>query len=609
MSLYYETADILVPRGPEDGSKPQRSTSGSLKSRVFTKKNLKSPPAQVFALATETCKWSEVLKEVIENADLLRHERKLTPVLALLLVHDFLLAKGGIALPQSHGLRQAIERHKARLTSELTRARLRRKMVSLEALRAQIDRDGDPEGRHPRWVRVNALKSDVEEQLETTFKDFERVLSIAAVAASGPSKKSIYLDDHVPGLIAVSPGVDLTKTKAYKLGQIILQDKASCFPAYLLDPHVEDGDVIDSCAAPGNKTTHLAAIIYSHRPEESAPRQTIFAFERDGKRAKTLEKMVKTAGSEKTTKIGVGQDFLQVDPQAALYKNVGALLLDPSCSGSGIVGRDVTPELHLPAKPQAPGAKGASKRPSKPDGKDRKRKREADDEVKPVLIDDDGNATVVSSEQDLQKRLQSLASFQLTLLLHAMKFPSARRITYSTCSVHAEENEHVVMKALRSDVARKAGWRVLPRAKQVRGMREWPVRGVPEACDGDQEVAEACIRANQGDGRGVMGFFVAAFERDVGPAAEGEANLSPSGDGPYMRDDEGIIVRDVTGMPVLKSTGRPVSLQGSMHMDAVEGRRDEGDEHDGSSGNRDHEDEGRSDVSSDSEDEWSGIDD
>ena len=45
------------------------------------------------------------------------------PVLALLLVHDFLLSKRGIALAASHGLRASIERHKARLNAELTAAR------------------------------------------------------------------------------------------------------------------------------------------------------------------------------------------------------------------------------------------------------------------------------------------------------------------------------------------------------------------------------------------------------------------------------------------------------------------------------------------------------
>ncbi|GKT47975.1 25S rRNA (cytosine-C(5))-methyltransferase rcm1 [Colletotrichum spaethianum] len=581
MSLYHETAEILSA-SPDHG--------GSLKSRVFGKKGLKSPPAQVYALALETCKWSGVLKEVIEAAEILRHERKLTPVLALLLVHDFLLAKKGIALPQTHGLRTSVERHKARLTSELTRARLRRKMPSLEALRADVNANSDPEGRHPRWIRVNVLKSNVEDQLETTFKAYERVLSIEAVTQS--TGKAIFIDAHVPNLLAASPGTDVTKTPAYLKGEIILQDKASCFPAYLLDPRSEDGDVIDSCAAPGNKTTHLAAIVKSHEPEQGAQKQTIFAFERDSRRAQTLEKMVKIAGSRGLTKIGPGQDFLDVDPKADAYKDVGALLLDPSCSGSGIVGRDSMPELHLPETPGPAAAKGAKGKASKQDN----RKRKRDEEEKPMMVDDDGNAVEVQSEQELQKRLDALAGFQLTLLLHAMRFPSAKKISYSTCSIHAEENEGVVIRALASKVAKERGWKILAREKQVRGMREWPVRGLPEAAVGDETVAEACIRTYKGDGHGVMGFFVAAFARD---GSEGAAD----DDGPYVRDDEGRIVRDVAGMPVLKSTGETVVLE-----DAIAAQTQAPEE--GKDLSSEDESEESDDGSDEEEDdnEWTGFD-
>ncbi|TDZ65011.1 25S rRNA (cytosine-C(5))-methyltransferase rcm1 [Colletotrichum trifolii] len=585
MSLYHETAEILSA-SPDHG--------GSLKSRVFRKKGLKSPPAQVYALAFETCKWTGVLKEVIEATDLLRHERKLTPILSLLLVHDFLLAKGGIALPQSHGLRQAVERHKARLTSEMTRARLRRKMASLDDLRAEVNATADPEGRHPRWIRVNALKSTLEDHLETTFKGFERVYSIEAVAES--PKKALLIDAHVPNLVAVSPGTDVTKTRAYLEGQIILQDKASCFPAYLLDPRSEDGDVIDSCAAPGNKTTHLAAVLKRHEPEQGlGKKQTIFAFERDPKRAMTLEKMVKIAGSRGWTKIGLGQDFLEVDPFGDAYKDVGALLLDPSCSGSGIVGRDSMPELHLP-EASGSGVKASKGKPAKGDSK--KRKREEKDE-KQVMVDDDGNAVEIQSEQELQKRLNSLAGFQLTLLLHAMKFPSARKITYSTCSIHAEENEGVVMKALESKAAKERGWKVLLREKQVSGMRDWPVRGLPEACGGDKDVSEACIRTYKGDGRGVMGFFVAAFARD------GEVD---AGDGPYERDDDGVIMRDVTGMPVLKSTGQPVVLQNNNLTEGEEHASDDESESNIRSSGSDDDDDDEGSGEEEEEEEWAGFD-
>ncbi|KAJ4858937.1 16S rRNA methyltransferase rsmB/F domain-containing protein [Trichoderma breve] len=574
MSLYHEAAEILSSSA---------DASGSLKSRVFGKKKGKSPPAQLYALVLESAKWSLVLKEVIENAEILKLERKLTPTLALLLVHDLLLAKGGIALPQSHGLRASIERHKARLSSEFTRARVRRKAPTVDFLKELVERaSAGEEANYPRWVRVNALKSTVEEQLETTFSKHTRAESIQDIVTK--SGRHIYIDPHVPNLLAISAGMDFAKVEAYTSGKIILQDKASCFPAYLLDPRSEDGDVIDACSAPGNKTTHLAAILYQHRPEfEDAP-QTIYAFEKDSRRAQTLEKMVKIAGSKSVTRIGFGQDFLQVDPTSEKYKDVGALLLDPSCSGSGIVGRDSMPELHLPDPPT--------------DNRG----------------DDDGVETVVKSEKDLEARLEALSSFQLTLLLHAFRFPRAKKITYSTCSVHSQENERVVIRALASDIAKAKGWRILRREDQVSGLRDWPVRGVVEAAEGDETVAEGCIRSYKGDGHGVMGFFVAGFVRDsvdmdLGDQYEGGASVDvidgDSGEGPYLRDDDGRILRDVVGMPVLKSTGRPVSLHG---VDEGEGDEDDEEEEEEEEDEED-DSEDDDDSSGGDEDEWGGISD
>lgn len=517
MSLYHEAASVLHQ---------DSSSGGNLRSRVFNNKDLKSPPTQVYALALETCKWSAVLTEVIDYSQILKHEKKasaspylegasadlssqLTPVLSLLLVHDFLLTKGGIALPASHGLRATIERHKSRLTAEFTRAKIRRKCSSVDALTEQVEASLHANSQHPRWIRVNALKTTLEEQLSTTFKDHQKADSVQKVLTG--TGKLIYIDEHIPNLVAVSPRFDFARSPAYKSGQIILQDKASCFPAYLLDPKPSEGDVIDGCAAPGNKTTHAAAIIKSQCHKDQ-PSSGIHAFEKDARRAKTLDKMVKLAGSDDFTQIHQGQDFLKVDPLDAKYANTAAILLDPSCSGSGIVGRDDMPELHLPT---ADGAAAAGKSSKKAALSSKKRKRPVDDpDPEHVLVDDDGNTTVVSSEKDLEARLEALSSFQLTLLLHAFSFPAARKITYSTCSVHAEENEHVVLKALQSDVGKRRGWRVLPREAQVNGMKSWPVRGQIEACDGDNQVAESCIRAYKDDGRGVMGFFVAAFVRE-----------------------------------------------------------------------------------------------
>ena len=67
MSVYYDAVSIMQA--------PSRE-GGSFKSRIYSSKNLKSSPAQVYALITETAKWDILLKEVIENAGLLLQEQK-----------------------------------------------------------------------------------------------------------------------------------------------------------------------------------------------------------------------------------------------------------------------------------------------------------------------------------------------------------------------------------------------------------------------------------------------------------------------------------------------------------------------------------------------------
>lgn len=168
---------------------------------------------------------------------------QLTPLLALLLTHDLLLSKSGIAAHKDHVLRLAIERHKARLAAEFTKARIAHRFPSLDSFRAAInagdlepdDSDAGEKVRHPRWVRVNTLKSSLSAQLEGTFKGFESVSSIGEILRAKGSEKVYYLDPNIPDLLALPSRIDLSKAPSYVKGEIIFQDKASCFPAYLLD--------------------------------------------------------------------------------------------------------------------------------------------------------------------------------------------------------------------------------------------------------------------------------------------------------------------------------------------------------------------------------------
>ena len=451
-------------------------------------------------------------------------------MLALVLTHDLLLSKKGIALPAKHGLSATVLRHKNRLSAELTKLRIRKGFATIDALRVHVneapvnDEDGEEKYAHPRWIRINTLRTTLEEQLESTFADLVHVTSVKGVSTR--SSKAIYVDEHIPNLVAVSPSINLTSSKPYREGKLIFQDKASCFPAYLLNPGSEDGDIIDATAAPGNKTTHLAAILRSQKSEGAR----VIACEKDAFRSKTLLKMTKLADPEGIIKVKSEQNFLKLGPKSKDYSNVTGMVLDPSCSGSGIVGRDEGGiVVHLPSADYVEAA-------SKPSKKRKRNDKSAKEKPAPAPVPEPEESDDVQEEEpdsapkdamELVTRLIALSDFQLRILEHAMAFASARRITYSTCSIHGEENEGVVVRALLSDAARDAGWRVMKRDEQVDGMKRWHRRGDISAVEAavkssedpssdldNAEVAEACIRCDKSSEDGTMGFFVAGFVRD-----------------------------------------------------------------------------------------------
>lgn len=451
-------------------------------------------------------------------------------MLALVLTHDLLLSKRGIALPAKHGLSATVLRHKNRLSAELTKLRIRKGFATIEALRVHVneapvnDEDGEEKYAHPRWIRINTLRTTLEEQLESTFADLLHVTSVKGVSTR--SSKAIYVDEHIPNLVAVSPSINLTSSKPYREGKLIFQDKASCFPAYLLNPGSEDGDIIDATAAPGNKTTHLAAILRSQKSEGAR----VIACEKDAFRSKTLLKMTKLADPEGIIKVKAEQNFLKLGPNSNDYSNVTGMVLDPSCSGSGIVGRDEGGiVVHLPNADYVDP-------PSKHSKKRKRNDKSTKEKPAPAPAPETEDAEDIQEEEpdsapkdalELATRLIALSDFQLRIIEHAMAFGSARRITYSTCSIHGEENEGVVVRALLSDAARVAGWRVMKREEQVDGMKRWHRRGDISAVEaalkssGDSsddldnaEVADACIRCDKSTEDGTMGFFVAGFVRD-----------------------------------------------------------------------------------------------
>jgi putative methyltransferase len=104
MSLYYEAASVLANTS---------NAGGSLKSRIYNNKELKTTPAQLFALISEASKWSLVLKGVVERCGVLGAEKKVSMNLALTKIR---ILKSPVAhannCPTPHTRSRSIERRR-----------------------------------------------------------------------------------------------------------------------------------------------------------------------------------------------------------------------------------------------------------------------------------------------------------------------------------------------------------------------------------------------------------------------------------------------------------------------------------------------------------------
>ncbi|KAF9000607.1 S-adenosyl-L-methionine-dependent methyltransferase [Cyathus striatus] len=427
MNFYFEAAKTLDRLDAKEGS-----IKGVLATLPETNRK------RTAALVIETLKYKSVLSDVIVRTKLLNEERKITSMnLALVLVHDLLLSNG---IQAGDGpIKQAVLRHKTRLNGEFQKVKIKRGASSNVALAQKGD---ERAAQIPRYVRVNTNLWSVEDAIKA-FQDQGFELNDVLDLTKGVSR-----DLHVPDLFLFPPGTAFQDNIFYKSGNIILQDKASCFPAVVLSPPAtSDSVVIDATAAPGNKTTHLCALMRN--------RGKLYAFERDKRRFSTLKHMLSKAKCQNVEPVNA--DFLTIDPMDPS----SFLLLDPSCSGSGIVNR------------------------------------------LDYLLDTEEENLV-----DKGDRLNKLSAFQLMMVKHAMKFPNVQKIVYSTCSIHAIENEHVVREALNSDEARTGSFTLAPRCEVL---PTWQRRGLSEELQNPDD-GDSLIRCMPGEDA-TNGFFVSCFVR------------------------------------------------------------------------------------------------
>ncbi|XP_058781099.1 25S rRNA (cytosine-C(5))-methyltransferase NSUN5-like isoform X3 [Vicia villosa] len=366
-----------------------------------------------FALICQTLKHLPIINDVLKAASILNTKWKKQQELVYIIVYDILFGQG---VPLVGDAEKYLMRHKDPLHLHLKKVLSRKNVTTVKELFALQE---VPDVSLPRNVRVNTLKMDVDSALVELQK-----------------KYSVQKDDLVPDLLVLPPGTDLHDHPLVKNGSIFLQGKASSMVAPALSP--EPGwEVLDACAAPGNKTVHLAALMKR--------KGRIIACELKKERIKRLNDTIKLSGASNIQVLN--EDFLNINPKDPSYSKLKAILLDPSCSGSGTAASRL--DHLLPSK--------------------------------------------AAGDIDTE-RLNKLAAFQRKALEHA--FLSLERIVYSTCSINQIENEDVVKSVL--PIAESYGFQL------AKPFPEWQCRGLP-VFDG----AENLVRtdpAKHGEG-----FFIALF--------------------------------------------------------------------------------------------------
>lgn len=212
-------------------------------------------------------------------------------------------------------------------------------------------------------VRVNTTKATPTEVLTTLEREGVKAQQ----------------SEFVPECLYITNG-QAARTAAFKHGLITIQDESSMLPANVLNPQ-PGMRVLDMCAAPGGKTTHIA--------EKMNNDGQILALDLHPHKLDLVD--------ENTARLGI--DIVQTAPldgrKAADYlqkESYDAVLVDAPCSGLGVMRR-------------------------KPDIKYTKR------------------------EEDLM----SLQTIQLAILNNAVQLlKPGGRLVYSTCTVDKSENEGTV---------------------------------------------------------------------------------------------------------------------------------------------------------------------
>jgi 16S rRNA (cytosine967-C5)-methyltransferase len=234
------------------------------------------------------------------------------------------------------------DRRNGRRAAGLVNAVLRRASREVNAMLAELD-DGTLEAAarahsHPEWVAnmwwrqlgadaARALMRYDNEPAEVAVRANTVRIDLRALEASLPVPT--HTDSRLAEALVLDGPLDLQGTEPWRAGLCLAQSRAAMLVAHALAPQPGER-VLDLCAAPGGKTTHLAALMGGHG--------TVLAVERNPSRALGLARTARRLGAE-NVRVEVG-DARLIGTRGAPsglrgLRDLDRVLVDPPCSGLG----------------------------------------------------------------------------------------------------------------------------------------------------------------------------------------------------------------------------------------------------------------------------------
>ncbi len=180
---------------------------------------------------------------------------------------------------------------------------------------------------HPQWL-VKRLEKDYPEDYLKILQANQEIKTITARKINELLHPENFVKTAYSDLVAAN--TNIIQTEDFKQGNIVIQDLGSYLIGKLVNAG-EDDVVLDLCAAPGNKTRHIAATA-----------KYIVANEINESRFKLLQNNLSQDGIKNSTAINCDatdyQAILETLQNKKLPIKYSKILVDAPCSGWGVFG-------------------------------------------------------------------------------------------------------------------------------------------------------------------------------------------------------------------------------------------------------------------------------